>query len=322
MKYIYLLLLIPFTVFSNPIHTELGQPFSETTPLDIIERFEFTSGIKCDYGVPLWVSYNLNKDWFGETPRFTGNFIVDSLLPQECWIKHSDYTNSGYDRGHMVRSEERTRSVDENKATFRTSNIIPQLPQLNQQTWLKLEYYAEKLAKDSLKEMFIYTGPVFSKFPVTKYKDKVAIPDSCYKIIVVMPYGSTINDVNESTEIIACMFPNDDPDVKNHDWTEYKTTINHIENSTGFNFLSALPETLQDKLEGRATSVKTYASQDMLIYPNPATDYVIIPAETYTVYNSMGMLIGNYSNERLDVSLFPSGVYFVRFENEVLSFVK
>lgn len=321
MKAIFLLFLFPLTVFSNNIHTELGTP-TGTKTFDVIERFEFTSGFKCEYGVPLWVAYNLNADWFGDTPRWTGNFIVDSLLPQSCWIKHSDYTNSGYDRGHMVRSEERTKTVDENKATFRTSNIIPQLGELNQQTWLKLEYYAEKLAKDSLKEMYIYAGPVFSTFPVTKYKDKIAIPDSCYKIIVVMPYGSKITDVTENTEVIACMFPNDDPDVKNHPWTDYKTSINHIEQSTGLDFLSALPPNLQDKLEGRATTVKTSYIQDLFIYPNPATDFIVIPAQLFTIYNSMGMEIGSYSEQKVNVSSFSSGLYFVRTESGLMKFVK
>jgi DNA/RNA endonuclease G (NUC1) len=223
----------------------------------------------------------------------------------------------------LVRSEERTFSVAENKASFRTTNIIPQLPELNQQTWLKLEYYAEKLAKDSLKEMYIYVGSVFAKNKiVTKYKDKIAIPDSCFKIIVVMPFGSKITDVNENTQIIACIFPNNDPTVKNHDWTEFKTTVAHIEESTGLDFLSALPKQLQDKLEGRLTNVNETKSTDMLLFPNPATDYLNIQSDNYTVYNSFGVEISKSSEKLFNTSSLPNGVYFVRTEGGILKFVK
>ncbi|MCW5886432.1 MAG: DNA/RNA non-specific endonuclease, partial [Candidatus Kapabacteria bacterium] len=301
MKNILLLFLLPLSVFSQYTHTELGTPAS-SYDLSIVFRTEFASGVRCDLGVPIWVSYNLNKDWFGDVPRFTGNFIVDSLLPVDCRIRHSDYTNSGYDRGHMVRSLERTRTVDQNKATFRMSNIIPQLPELNQQTWLRMEEYIEKLALDSLKEMYIFAGPVYAKDkPYTFYNDKVAIPDSCYKIVVVLPYGSKKDAVNEHTEVIACMFPNNAPDVKNHHWTTYKTTIDHIEQSTGIDFLWEIPKSIQDVLEGRSSTSVPNNSQ-LLIYPNPATDYVVIPSENFTVYNSLGFVVGTYTYSKIDVS--------------------
>lgn len=313
-----LLLLTSQELLSNPINTELGTPKSAQT-LEVVTHFEFSSGFHCYYGIPLWVSYNLNKEWFGDVPRWSKNFMPDSSLPQSCWIRHSDYTNSGYDRGHMVRSEERTRTAEENRKTFLTSNIIPQKPELNQQTWLKMEYYAEKLAKDSLKEMFIYAGPIFAKDkPVTMYNNKVAIPDSCYKIIVVMHSGSTLNDVNENTEVIACVFPNNDANVKNFDWTTFKTSVFHIEQSTGLDFLDNVPDNIEAILEGRPVSVLDNVDSGMLIYPNPASDYVVVPVENYTVYNSFGIVMGNYTSSQLDVSGYPQGVYFVKGENSII----
>ena len=89
MKYI-LIFLLPFIALSNDyIHFELGIPKS-SHELNQIERFEFASGFSCEHGVPLWVSYNLNKDWFGEVPRWSKNFMPDSLLDKECWTYHSD----------------------------------------------------------------------------------------------------------------------------------------------------------------------------------------------------------------------------------------
>jgi endonuclease G len=55
----------------------------------------------------------------GDVPRYQGTFKSDTLIPDTFYrVKHSDYTNSGYNRGHIVRSEERTKTEADNLATF------------------------------------------------------------------------------------------------------------------------------------------------------------------------------------------------------------
>lgn len=78
-------------------------------------------------------------------------------------MKHSDYTNSGYDRGHMVRSEERTATDIDNKSTFILTSILPQTPKLNQQTWLSLEYACEDWCKKIIKKYMSLQVGVFQK---------------------------------------------------------------------------------------------------------------------------------------------------------------
>ncbi len=60
----------------------------------------------------------------------------------------------------------------------------------------------------------------------------------------------------------------------------------------------------------------------MLIYPNPATDIINVPFDNYEVYNSFGMLMGNYSSSQLDVSGFPAGAYFVKGDSFIFNFIK
>lgn len=332
MKYVMYIFLLPFVMFSNTIHTELGMPKSAET-LQLVERYEYTSGVKCDYGVPLWVAYNVNKDWYGDVPRWSKNFMPDSSLPQSCWIRHSDYTNSGYDRGHMVRSEKRTRTPEENRVTFLTSNIIPQLPELNQNTWLKMEYYMEKLAKDSLKEIFAYSGPIYSKFPITKYNNKVAIPDSCYMIFAVLDYGQRIEDVNEGTKIFAVVMPNNDKNVKSQDWTKFISTVENIEQQTGIDFFTSLPKILQDKLEGRITANIDMDKSKVTVYPNPTSDFINISTSDLlnnyeiSIFNTYGEILMtqkiNYdSNTQIDVSKLSAGMYYLKIGLDFQKFVK
>lgn len=111
----------------NIVHLELGTPVDTDTTDDYkITRYQYALSYNNIKGVPNWVAWNLNSDWYGDVTRFSGNFISDTSLPASMYqVKHSDYTNSGYDRGHMVRSEERTKTVADNKSTFIIYNIIP-----------------------------------------------------------------------------------------------------------------------------------------------------------------------------------------------------
>ena len=132
---------------TSSVHVALGVPVDcDTTDDLIIIRKQYVLSYNKNKNVANWVAWNLNEDWFGDVPRYKGKFKTDTSLPEDCYhVRHEDYSNSGYDRGHMVRSEERTKSKEDNLTTFFLTNILPQTPDLNQGVWLNLEYYCEKL---------------------------------------------------------------------------------------------------------------------------------------------------------------------------------
>lgn len=198
-----------------------------------------------------WVAWNLNKGWIGETERYKGQFITDTVIPINYHrAKHKDYTNSGFDRGHIVRSKERSDNVINNKSTFLMSNIFPQTPDLNRGLWLNFEYYCEKLCTKENKNLFIYAGGVFVSDSTLHGKGKVAIPDSCFKIVIITDFKNKLPQINQNTEIIAVMMPNVQG-VRKEKWQNYITTIRNIEIQTSFNFFSNLPQKLQDIIENK-----------------------------------------------------------------------
>lgn len=257
---LFLFILFPVSLAANDllssdsIQIDMGIPKSNDTSIYTILRSAYALGYSPKYGEARWVSWNLNKDWFGEAKRYSRSFITDTSLP--AWmikVKHTDYTNSGYDRGHLVRSEERTRNSEDNKTTFLMTNIIPQTPELNRRTWLSLEYFCEDLCKKQNKELFIYAGPHFSNNP-EYINGKAAVPDSCFKIIAVLEKGQTHKNISKSTVIFAVMMPNNS-DVKNHNWQEFQRTVRQIEQSTNIDFFTILPQFLQDELENKKTNL-------------------------------------------------------------------
>jgi endonuclease G, mitochondrial len=234
------------------VHVSAGIPFDDDHSDDyIILRSQYVLSYCNSKKTANWVAWELSSSWFGETPRRKGNFLTDPLLPDTFYrVKHSDYTNSGFDRGHIVRSEERTASEEDNRSTFYMTNVMPQTPDLNQGVWLKFELFCEDLCKKENKTLYIYSGGVFHSDSTVKGEGLVLIPDSCFKIVLVMDEGQSIENLNENTKIIAVMMPNIHG-VRRDEWQKYITTVSHIEKSTGYNFFSALDEELQNYLENK-----------------------------------------------------------------------
>ena len=82
-----------------------------------------------------WVSWQLNRSWIGAADR-KNDFRPDDALPTAWYkVRPNDYTGSGYDRGHIAPSADRTRNDADNSNTFLMSNMVPQSPELNRGVW-------------------------------------------------------------------------------------------------------------------------------------------------------------------------------------------
>ncbi|MCU0658993.1 MAG: DNA/RNA non-specific endonuclease [Polyangiaceae bacterium] len=242
---------------ATSVHLALGIPTDDDASDDhLMVKPQYALSYSKRLNNPNWVSWNLDANYFGDTPRFKGKFMPDDSLPAGFYrVRHDDYTNSGFDRGHLVRSEERTKSPADNEATFLTVNILPQYHDLNAGPWLRLEEYCQRLAQKEKKELFIIAGGVFAKKPQTIGKG-VAVPDSTYKIVVILDRNQSIEHVTPQTRVIAVSMPNKEG-ISRDDWGKYRTTVAELEKATRYNFLSDLPESLQQTLETRKDSGPT-----------------------------------------------------------------
>jgi endonuclease G len=197
-----------------------------------------------------WVSWHLSAAWFGDVPRHRGRFLVDEALPAGWYrAQHDDYTGSGYDRGHMVRSEERTRSVEDNKATFLMTNILPQQHDLNAGPWLRLEERCQHLAQKEGRDVHIVAGGLFGGRPDAIGKS-IAVPEAFFKIIVVLDRGQAARGVGPAARVIAVIMPNESG-MLDEGWGRYRTSVDAIEQRAGYDFLTAVPEPVQRAIEAR-----------------------------------------------------------------------
>lgn len=206
-------------------------------------------------GTATWVSWHLDASWLGQTPR-QDDFRPDDELPAG-WYRatSSSYSGSGFDRGHLCPSADRTRTPEDNSATFLMTNMVPQAPRLNQQPWARLEEYCRTLVGRG-NELYIISGAygrggVGASGPATTLdQGRVTVPAQCWKVVVVLPTGADdARRVSTSTRIIAVNMPNDnDVDAA---WSGYRVSVDAIEAATGLDLLSAVPGAVQAEVEKR-----------------------------------------------------------------------
>jgi len=199
-----------------------------------------------------WVSWQLNRSWMGTADR-QDNFRPDDALPAAWYkVRPNDYTGSGYDRGHIAPSAERTRNETDNSSTFLMTNMIPQVPELNRGVWGDLEEYCRELVQQG-KELYIIAGPLGRKGSIGK-QEKIAVPAKNWKVIVVLDrQGLGMQGITSNTRAIAVMMPNSGS-VKGKGWKSFRVPVKEVERETGLNFLSNVPPQVQQVIESKVDS--------------------------------------------------------------------
>lgn len=217
--------------------------------------------------IPNWVMWHLSTSDFGEAER-GDKFIPDEALPKEWYaVVKADYQYSqyGFDRGHVCPSADRTASQEDNAVTFLMTNMIPQAPDCNRVVWKDLESYERDLAKSG-KELYIAAGPYgkggtsgsgyFESIKVSAKKNfseqEILVPSHCWKIVLILEEGSEdLHRITEDTQVIAVFMPNEQGIGKSGSWEQFITTVDFIEEKTGYDFLSYVPDQIESVIESR-----------------------------------------------------------------------
>jgi DNA/RNA endonuclease G (NUC1) len=128
--------------------------------------------------------------------RFTRNRdggVLQHLLLENGYSlpSHSDYSNSGYDRGHMAPNADFNDTYQNALMTFFIANIWPQTPEVNRIEWLKTENETRKLAG----EYFVVKVVIIvDEFSDKKVKD-IQVPLNFKRRVYDFNTGDIILDV-------------------------------------------------------------------------------------------------------------------------------
>ncbi len=202
----------------------------------IKEYTGFTLSYNKDNRTPNYVAWELLGTEVSNEVSRTDNFWQDNDI--DGCTKHSDYTRSGYDRGHMCPAADQKWSIEAMNDCFVMANMCPQLHDLNAGAWETLEEKERLWAKRDSAVMIV-AGPIYTDDDNIYFESsKVRVPGAFFKVLIA-PYL-------DEPRGIAFVYPHMKCPGNMQD---YATTIDEVEKITGFDFFSALPDDIEKKIE-------------------------------------------------------------------------
>lgn len=222
-----------------PIYAQLEIPILQVPRQEqIISHTGYTVSYNREWRLPNWVAYELTRQETQGKEKRTDRFIADPLA-EGTIATNSDYTRSGYDKGHMAPAADMKWSDVVMKESFYFSNICPQHPQLNRRRWKDLE---EKIRDWAVADsaIIIVCGPILSNHPRTIGKNKISVPERFFKVILA-PYASP-------PRAIGFLFENKS---STNPLRTYVVSVNSIESITQMDFFAPLPDELEELIEAQ-----------------------------------------------------------------------
>lgn len=205
-----------------------------------LERDGYVSVYNLNTHCPMYVGWKLTFDRVdGEEPRCK-IFFPDEELVEEHRVQKNDYSGSGWSRGHMCPAADNKDSRLRMEESCLMTNICPQDMGLNNGRWNDLEERCRKMVRGG-DVLYIICGPIFSSEQCRWIGNDVliAVPDGFYKVMYV-------EYANGNHGMLAYVFPNEDVREK---IDEFRTTVDSVEEMTGLDFFSVLPDEEEELLE-------------------------------------------------------------------------
>ncbi len=232
----------------------LGNPSNATTNVAnennyLLTKAQYSVSYNRSRATANWVAWRLDSTWIGSTSR-QDDFRPDPSLPNGWYqVLDTDYSGSGFDRGHMCPSGDRTRSVPDNSATFLMTNIVPQLANNNQGPWADFENYCRTIANQG-NELYIFSGVAGNVGTIAQ--GRIVVPQVTWKVVLVLPNGNNdLDRVGKGTRTIGIIVPNQSPVNINAPWRTFRVKVDAVENLTGYDFFSNVPKNRQELIERR-----------------------------------------------------------------------
>jgi len=147
-------------LFISNISIAYSIDFLPVPSTNVIKHTYYTLSYNEAFEQANWVYYTLTDSMVINSGEERSNsFKMDKMVVTYS-AKSSDYTKSGYDRGHLCPAADMGFNPVAMEESFLMSNISPQKPEFNRGIWKELETEVREWAKKEHK-LYIVTGPVF-----------------------------------------------------------------------------------------------------------------------------------------------------------------
>lgn len=231
-----------------------GFPTSKNS-IEVVKHAGYAIGFDCQYKMAAWTFHVVTPDiTFGNVSR-TNDFRKDTLVScgsaedSDYFLRTANkdgtvtYDGFGFDRGHLVPSADFKWSPVGLSETYFYSNMSPQRPEFNRDSWAEIEGLVRKMVDAEQKILYVHTGPVFANdmTTLTRSIHQLKIPNWHYKIVADLSPNSLRG--------MAFLMPNKKCELRP---SNYVVSIDSIEALTGLNFFPNLPDSTAQRLESKA----------------------------------------------------------------------
>ena len=196
----------------------------------VVDRTGYALGYSEEYEQAAWVMYRMTREETltraavrTDDVREDPNIVTFPSLP-------SDYSRSGYDRGHLAPAEDMKFSEVTMRESFNMSNMSPQKPDFNRGAWKKLEKEVRRFAYNE-GSVFVITGPILGRgLKKIGRANKVSVPRRFFKVVY---------DETPPCKMIAFVLPNEG---STQPLSSFVTTVDEVERLTGLDFFAGLAD--------------------------------------------------------------------------------
>lgn len=230
--------------------------FESDNPDDLLIYRGFVVNFNKKHKAPNWCIHKLTFDQIRPIPdreeaERLDRFRVDKNRRDKVRIKdqakHKNYTNSGFDRGHMTPAGDFIWDQELKDETFFITNITPQTPDFNQTIWVDLEGKIRELVKKEEKDHFVITGAVYASIKAKNRgmsKRHIGIPSGFYKIVF------------DGNDRVYCWYIPHTFAYPDYRLPDYRVSVDEIEKLTGEDFFEKLSDDKEDVMESKIIEIK------------------------------------------------------------------
>jgi endonuclease G, mitochondrial len=234
----------PFATIEQSPHVAFGVP-RDADPSDevLLDRGEFVLSYSKVHNGPNWVAWRLSRQDLGRVKR-KNHFHADLGLPPDLLrVEPEDFGHSGFDRGHLCPSADRTASEAANETTFLMSNMHPQLHALNGGPWEEFEEYSRMLLYRKIDVVYLVAGALYQT-PAPKIGRGISVPYASFKVLFApRSIAPAVPGVTGAGRAVyeSVIMPNEARTEGTH-WQAYRTSVARVEKASGYDFWSQVPE--------------------------------------------------------------------------------
>lgn len=180
-------------------------------------------------------------------------FQPDSDIPVAYRAELSDYSGSGYNRGHICASEDRICSQEVNGQTFYLSNMQPQIYGFNGAVWANMESKVRAWRDATIKnggEVYVCKGGTIYDVTLDGQKKTGVLGKIANRIPIPKYFFMAVLKKSSSGMYSAMAFWAEHKNDNSTNLAPYMISIDELEKRTGYDFFCNLPDKVEEAVEG------------------------------------------------------------------------